>query len=199
MLTKEEIAKNREEFIAIAKREIRSEGMYDVLKWLDLTDFYTAPASTRFHGSYEGGLCEHSLNVYNVLKDLNTLFGTRLKADSMALCALFHDVCKANFYKLVPRNVKDKDGKWTTKDVWEVDDKIPLGHGEKSVLLIQRFMTLELHEMLAIRWHMGGFDSAVKGGDYSLSKAQDMSPLVTLLHVADLISTNILEKKTDEN
>ena len=199
MLSIEEIASNRERFIAIAKREIRREGMHDVLKWLDMTDFYKAPASTRFHGNYEGGLCEHSLNVYDQLEKLDFNLGTNLRSDSIAICALFHDVCKANFYKRGTRNVKGADGKWTVATTWEVDDKIPLGHGEKSVLLIQRFMTLELHEMLAIRWHMGGFDSAVKGGDYSLSKAQDMSPLVTLLHVADLISTSILEKKADEN
>ena len=102
---------------------------------------------------------------------------------------------KALFYKKGFRNVKDEEtGQWIKKEVWEVDDQLPLGHGEKSCLLIQRFMKLTVNEVLAIRWHMGGFDNAVKGGDYGLAKAQTMSPLVTLLQAADMISSNLLEE-----
>ena len=83
---------------------------------------------------------------------------------------------------------------WVTKAVWEVDEKIPLGHGEKSCIILQWYIKLTMDELLAIRWHMSGFDAAVKGGDYGLSKAQDMSKLVTLLSVADIISSNLLEE-----
>lgn len=198
MLTINQMDKNKDEFIRLLFHEvsISRKGVDDLVQWLLYeTDFFSAPASTRFHGDYEGGLCEHSLNVYVELKRLEALYEFNVKEDTLVLCALLHDVCKANFYKKGFRNVKDKKGNWTIVDVWEVEDKFPLGHGEKSCLLIQRFIALEENEMLAIRWHMGGFDNAVKGGDYSLNKAQDICPLVTLLHMADLAATNLIENR----
>lgn len=188
---------HKERFISLCHEHIHREGINELLEWLESSDFYTAPASTRFHGNYTGGLCEHSLNVFDQLAKLNEVYNIGATMETIAIIALFHDVCKVNYYKLGTRNVKNDLGQWVTKDVWEVDEKVPLGHGEKSCMLLQWYIKLNLDELLAIRWHMNGFDSAVKGGDRGLSKAQEMSPLVTLLFVADLISTNLFEKTVE--
>lgn len=187
---------NKENFLSICKNDIKRQGIDKLLSWLESSDFYTAPASTKFHGNYEGGLLEHSLNVRDILLKICSVFGLSYSQETLSLVSLFHDICKANFYKKEKRNAKDPDtGRWVEKDVWVVDEKFPLGHGEKSCIILQSFMKLTTDELLAIRWHMGGFDSAVKGGDYGLSKAQEMSKLVTLLHVADSIASNLLEHK----
>ena len=184
----------KEKFTTICRETIHREGIEGLLAWLENSDFFTAPASTRFHGNYIGGLCEHSLNVYNEILKLNELYNCGYSNETLAIVALFHDVCKINFYKQSPRNVKNKEGKWEEKQVWEIEEKIPLGHGEKSCIILQWYLKLDLEELLAIRWHMGGFDAATKGGDYGLSKAQDLSRLVTLLNCADMLSSNLLEK-----
>lgn len=193
-MTEEKMLENKMCFLSIARREISRNGLEDFLTWLKSTDFFNAPASTKFHGNYEGGLCEHSLNVYMQLVELNDRYGLEIEREALAVCGLFHDVCKADMYVRVPRNVKNADGKWVIKYVWEVDEEIPLGHGEKSCILIQRYMPLATDELLAIRWHMGGFDSASRGGDWSMSRAQEKVKLVTLLQVADMLSSHLLEK-----
>ncbi len=191
---------NKEKFLDICRQFIKRDGINELLEWIEKSDFFTAPASTRFHGNYAGGLLEHSLNVYNELSKLNELYQCKYSDETIAIVALFHDVCKINFYKQGIRNVKDEtSGQWIHKTVWEIDEKVPLGHGEKSCILLQWYIKLNLEELLAIRWHMGGFDAATKGGDYGLSKAQDASKLVTLLSVADLISSNLLEVTSDAN
>lgn len=187
----------KEKFIDICETLIKREGIAQLLNWLNESDFFTAPASTKFHGNFEGGLCEHSLNVFYQLLELNDLYAD-FPEETIAVVALFHDVCKVNSYKKSKRNVKDPvTGNWVTKDYYEFDEKMPLGHGEKSCILLQNFIKLSGEELLAIRWHMGGFDASVKGGYYGLSKAQDMSKLVTLLSVADLIASNFLEEKKE--
>lgn len=193
-MTEEIMIKNKFEFMEIACSEINRNGLDDFLTWLKGTDFFKAPASTKFHGNYEGGLCEHSLNVYRQLVELNERFDLKIDKEALVICGLFHDVCKADMYVKVPRNVKDADGKWTTKYIWGVEEQIPLGHGEKSCILIQRYMPLATDELLAIRWHMGGFDSASRGGDWSMSRAQEKVKLVTLLQVADMLSSHLLER-----
>lgn len=187
----------KDEYLDICKKNIKRDGLDELLNWLEISDFFIAPASTKFHGNYEGGLCEHSLNVYRQLDRLNKMYHTGLSDETIAVSALFHDICKVNFYKKVTKPVKSKDGKWSQKEVWEIDEKAPLGHGEKSCIILQWYIKLTMEELLAIRWHMGGFDCAVKGGDYSLNRAQDVSPLVTLLSVADMISSNLLEEKRE--
>jgi len=184
----------KETYIEICKNNIHREGIDSLLNWLEQSDFYTAPASSKFHGNFEGGLCEHSLNVYTALKELCERYLPTVSQETIAVVALFHDVCKINYYKRGQRNVKDEDGKWYAKEVWEIDEKVPLGHGEKSCIILQWYIKLTPEELLAIRWHMGAFDSAVKGGDYSLNKAQEYSKLVTLLSVADIISAQLLEE-----
>lgn len=190
---------NQAKFLQICHEKIHREGIDKLLTWLAKTDFYTAPASTRFHGNSTGGLCEHSLKVYEELNKLIAMYPTagEISEETIAITALFHDICKTNFYKEGSRNVKNEFGQWVAKSIWEVDDKIPLGHGEKSCIILQNYIKLTLPEMLAIRWHMGGYDTAVKGGDYGIGRAQEITPLVTLLHVADTLSSNLLEERRD--
>lgn len=186
----------RQEFLDIYAKYVTRDGHDELLKWLDESDFFTAPASTRYHGSYEGGLLEHSLNVYKCLRAL--LAHARMEGmypeETVAIVALLHDICKVNFYKKGTRNVKE-DGKWVQKEVFEIDERFPCGHGEKSVILIQNFMRLTGDEILSIRAHMGGFDTSVKGGDRFIGQIFERCPLAVLLHMADMEATYFLEGK----
>ena len=130
----------KEEFIEIFQEQIHREGAQALLDYLsNKSDFFTAPASARYHGSYAGGLCEHSLNVYHCLKDylarerVTDLYGLEYSQESIALVALLHDVCKIGCYKPSTRNVKGEDGKWTQVPTFTYEDPLPYGHGEKSV------------------------------------------------------------------
>lgn len=157
---------DRERYIATYKLNIRREGADKLLEWMTSPgcDFFTAPASTRFHGSYRGGLCSHSMNVYDCLCDYlkNTEMGRQLRdragneftVESIAIVALLHDLCKANFYKTEKRNVK-RNNVWEEVDYFSIEDCLPYGHGEKSVYLISKFMALTRDEAFAIRYHMG--------------------------------------------
>ncbi len=190
--------KYKEEFIEIYNKYITRRGADKLLEWIEKTDFFTAPASTKYHGACECGLVMHSLNVYKVLRERYFEEGTDSE-ESFALCALLHDFCKANFYTVSVRNQKDpKTGEWKQVPFYAVDDKFPYGHGEKSVFLIERCVKLSLEEAMAIRWHMGGFDESVKGGSFALSKAFGDYPLAVKLHLADLEATYLLEKGTSE-
>ncbi len=190
--------KYKQEFIEIYNKYITRKGADKLLEWIEKTDFFTAPASTKYHGACECGLVMHSLNVYKVLRERYFEEGTDSE-ESYALCALLHDFCKANFYTVSTRNQKDpKTGEWKQVPYYAVDDKFPYGHGEKSVFLIERYVKLSLEEAMAIRWHMGGFDESVKGGSFALSKAFCDYPLAVKLHLADLEATYLLEKGTSE-
>ena len=187
----------REEFIGIFRQHITRRGADRLLEWMDTkTDFFTCPASTRFHGACEGGLCMHSLNVYHALHDQFFRAGEDSE-ESFALCALLHDLCKANYYKASTRNVKnDATGQWEKVPCYTVEDLFPYGHGEKSVFLIERFLRLRTEEAVAIRWHMGGFDDAARGGSFAISEAYDRYPLAIKLHIADLTATYLMEHRT---
>ncbi|CVK18496.1 HD domain-containing protein [Sporomusa sphaeroides] len=172
-------------------RETQRPGIENVITYLsEKTDFFTAPASTQYHGAKEGGLLEHSLAVFDNLTKLAPLYLAD-KQDSIAITALLHDLCKANFYKVEMRNKKDPivDGKqltgWHSLPFYAIDDQIPLGHGEKSVIILQQMIRLTLEEVMAIRWHMGLSDT-----DYAtrqvMSKAFNGHPLAVALHLADL-------------
>ena len=185
----------KEEFISIFSEHVHRDGSAELLEWLQKTDFFTAPASTRFHGACESGLVMHSINVFKVLHSRH--FEEGENAESYAICALLHDLCKTNFYKPGFRNVKDDvTGKWDKVPTFTVADAFPFGHGEKSVFLIERFLRLKPSEAVAIRWHMGGFDDAVRGGSFAISEAFDHYPLAVKLHLADLEATYIVEKGT---
>ena len=185
----------REDFCDIWRREVTRPGADKLLEWLSTTDFFKAPASTRFHGACEEGLVMHSLNVYHALMD--RFFEEGDNPESMAVCGLLHDLCKANYYKAGSRNVKNEaTGQWEKVPIFMVEDQFPYGHGEKSVYLIERFIRLKPAEAVAIRWHMGGFDDAARGGCRAISEAYDAYPLAVKLHLADLTATYLMEKGT---
>lgn len=186
----------KEEFLNIYKENIKRDGAENLLNYLLTTDFFTAPASTRFHGSHEGGLLEHSLNVYHCLKDYlereraKQVYKMNYSEETIALCALLHDVCKVNFYKTDYRNAKNERGEWEKVPYYTIDDTLPYGHGEKSVYIISGFMRLSREEAFAIRYHMGF--SGVEDKN-SIGKAFEMFPLAFALSVADMEASYYLE------
>ncbi len=186
----------KEEFIKIFKATVHRSGSQELLNWLETTDFFTAPASTKYHCACLGGLVQHSVNVYYTLTE--RYFNNETDSpESFAICALLHDLCKAQFYKVSTRNVKNETtGAWEKQPFYAVEDLFPYGHGEKSVFLIERFMRLKPVEAMAIRWHMGGFDDSAKAGNFSISVAFEKYPLAVQLHLADLESTYLREKHT---
>ena len=186
----------KQKFIEYYQANIHREGADRLLEWLQTTDFFTAPASTRYHGACPSGLVQHSVNVYEVMMEKHFDPETD-SAESFALCALLHDVCKAQFYKISTRNVKnEKTGQWEKVPYYTIEDAFPYGHGEKSVFLIERFVRLKPAEATAVRWHMGGFDDAARGGNFSISVAYDKYPIAVKLHLADLEATYLREKET---
>ena len=183
-------------FVAIYNEKIKRKGADKLLAWLENQDFFTAPASTRYHAAYEGGLVEHSLNVYHVL--MERFDPAKDNEESFAIVSLLHDVCKTGFYAIEMRNRKNKQGQWESVPFYTIDDQFPYGHGEKSVYLIERFMRLTTEEAVAIRWHMGGFDEAVRGGSFALAHAYEKYPLAVKLHMADLEATYLYEQRGEE-
>ena len=187
----------KDEFCSIFQKNVSRPGGEQLLAWLEKTDFFTAPASTKFHCACEFGLVRHSINVYKVLRE--KYFQEGDSEESFALCGLLHDICKAQYYKISTRNVKNEEtGQWEKKPYYSVEDAFPFGHGEKSVYLIERFVRLKPAEAMAIRWHMGGLDDSVKGGSFSISVAFDRYPLAVKLHLADLEATYLVEQGTSE-
>jgi len=188
---------NKERFIEIYRRDIKREGADALLSYLmsDSCDFFRAPASTRFHGSYEGGLLEHSLNVYDCLCDymarkrVKDVYGIEYSAESIAIAALLHDLCKINFYVESTRNVKE-NGVWKTVPYYTIDDRLPYGHGEKSVYIASGYMRLTRDEAFAIRYHMG-FSRNDEPSD--VGKALEMFPLAWALCVADMEAAYFME------
>lgn len=192
------INENKQEFLKIARENIKRDGLEDLLKWLESTDFFEAPASSKFHSAEAGGLCFHSLNVYKRLLSMaKNEWGEDFNKETVTICALFHDVCKCCFYKTEYRNVKDENGNWIKKPYYAIDDPLPYGHGEKSVYIINGYMRLTREEALAINWHMGGFDKRVAGGDFQFSKAYYKYPICVMTHLADVMATYLDETTTD--
>lgn len=184
----------KESFLELYRAHIQRPGADSLLNFLEKSDFFTAPASTRFHLAYQGGLVEHSLNVAKLM-----LRYTDEPVESLALCGLLHDICKANFYKVSTRNVKNEaTGQWEKQPFYRVDDSFPYGHGEKSVYLIQTFFQLTTPEAMAIRWHMGGFDDAVRGGSFSIAAAYDQFPLAVKLHLCDMEASYLVETRASK-
>lgn len=186
------------EFIRIFQENITREGSAKLLEWLKKSDFFRAPASTKFHSAHAGGLCEHSVKTYyRFLQNLEMEYAEeaeeKVAPESAAIIALLHDVCKVNYYKEEMRNVK-VDGEWVQKPYYTVDDALPYGHGEKSVYIISGFMRLTREEAMAINWHMGGFDQRVLGGSYALSDVFYKYPTALLFHLSDVQATYLDEK-----
>ncbi len=171
-------------------------GRTDLASWLESTDFFTAPASTQYHGAHEGGLLEHSLAVYKnldrIIKSCIFDYDGFIKDDTAIIVALLHDICKADFYTVSTRNVKNEQtGQWERVPYYAIEDTIPLGHGEKSVILAMRHMPLTGDEIMAIRWHMAGFDDTARqyAGGQALAAALKKYPLITALYMADMAAT----------
>lgn len=181
----------KERFINLLKCTGR-EGIDNLINWLENeTDFFTAPASTQYHLAVEGGLLKHSLNVYYEL--INEFYTNDYAiTPSVIISALLHDICKINSYELSSKNVKNKDGKWEQVPCYISNDTLPLGHSEKSIILIQKFIELTDEEITAIRWHMGGFEA--KENYRYLNNAFNKCELAVKLHIADLRATYIIEK-----
>lgn len=193
------MADTRDEFIQIYRENITREGSQALLDYLmNKSDFFTAPASTKFHGAYPGGLCEHSVNVYDCLKDylerprVAELYGLEeYSAETVAIVALLHDLCKVNCYKAGTRNVKNEaTGQWDKVPTFFYEDSLPYGHGEKSVYIISGFLRLTREEAMAIRWHMGFSGAEDKN---LVGRALEKYPLAFALSVADMEATYFLE------
>jgi len=181
-------------FVSIYTKNIKRAGADKLLEWMDnRTDFFTAPASTRYHGACKEGLVIHSLNVYDILKKRNDE-DHAYSEETIAITALLHDLCKANFYKETTRNVKNEiTGAWEKVPYYSIDDPYPYGHGEKSVFLIERFMRLTPEEAISIRWHMGGFDDSARAGGFNIGNAFNKYPLAVKLHISDIEATYLIE------
>lgn len=193
-LNPERLAENRERFLQILRDKVKRDGIEDLITYLENSDFFTAPSSTRFHGNYEGGLCEHSLNVYQCLCELRKKYDVAEYSDeTISITALGHDFTKIRVYSKQPAFRKDADGRWEQYMSFKFDEVFPGGHGEKSCFIIQQFMKLTPDEYLAIRWHMNGFDSAVKGGDRAMNAAAEKCKLVPMLQLADMEASHMLE------
>lgn len=181
----------------------KRHGINELLKYLDESDFYTAPASTQYHGSYEGGLAEHSLNTYNTLlfsydniKDNPGFALPEIPADSLIIAGLLHDICKVNSYVVSSRNVKNETtGQWEKVPFYKREPMFPMGHGGKSVFLLQTFMDLTPQEALAIFWHMGSYDFSPYNTANECGQAYTNNLLAFLLHQADMMTTYIVENE----
>ncbi len=186
------------EFFRNTLSAIDREGMDALMQFIEKSDFYTAPASTRFHGAAEGGLLMHSVNVYNCLLKKKQSEGSiwhdvlaDVSEESIAVTALLHDICKTYYYAVEMRN-KKVNGEWVQVPAYRVEDKIPYGHGEKSVMMIEEYMKLKPMERYAIRWHMGPYSGEQ---DWStLAAAMEKYPLVLALFEADMEASHIMEK-----
>ena len=189
---------SKEEFIEIYRQYIHREGSDELLDYLtNKCDFFTAPASARYHGSYAGGLCDHSVNVFRCLEDylarprVQELYGLDYDMESVAIVALLHDLCKIGCYKAGTRNVKNETtGQWEKVPTFFYEDKLPYGHGEKSVYIISGFMRLSREEAMAIRWHMG---FSGPEDERTVGQALQQYPLAFALATADMEAAYFLE------
>ena len=210
-MTDLEIQANKDKFISICHENIKRDGLDKLLAYLEKTDFFTAPSSTGFHLNEDGGLCRHSLNVFETackvyasvvepaIKSGNSPFTQEIPMENIAVATLFHDLCKTKLYHKTERWKKDEQGRWVSYPGYEIQDEFPFGHGEKSCIIIGWFMRLNQDELLAIRWHMGMFEMTEAGSStrFAYRNAMDKYPLVSLVQTADMLSSNCLEKTTD--
>lgn len=174
---------NKERFISLCE-SINRPGVSELLQWLEDNGFYTAPASSRFHGAYAGGLLDHSLNVYDELKRLLSAYPEiEVSEESVIICSLFHDLCKVNLYTTEKRNRKNSEGQWESFDAYTIKEKFCYGgHGSKSVFLVQHFVKLTPEEAVAIQCHMSSWED---GAAKNVGNAFEQFPFAWLVHVAD--------------
>ena len=188
---------NEERFLSILREKVHREGIDKLIDFLcsDNCDFFTAPASTRYHGAYPGGLLEHSLNVYDCLCDylarprVREVYGLEFSEESIAIVALLHDMCKVNFYVESTRNVKE-NGQWKAVPYYTIEDQLPYGHGEKSVYIVSGYMRLTRDEAFAIRYHMGFSGNEEPN---TVGQAFAKFPLAVALSTADMEASYFVE------
>ena len=167
--------------------KINRPGMNELMDFLEKSDYYKAPASTRYHGAYEKGLMEHSYKVYEILKEKVEFHKLEVSEETLIIVTLLHDLCKVNFYKVDYRNAKNAKGEWEKVPYYTIEDTIPYGHGEKSVMMLTEYIKLTNEEKYAIRWHMGFSEPKEVYG--TLGQAFKKYPLALLLHEADMEAT----------
>ena len=167
--------------------KINRPGMAELMDFLEKSDYYEAPASTKYHGAYKKGLVEHSYKVYEILKGKIEYHKLEVSEDTLAIITLLHDLCKVNFYKVDYRNAKNAKGEWEKVPYYTIEDTIPYGHGEKSVMMITEYMKLTPEEKYSIRWHMGYTEP--KELYNTIGAAYKKYPLALLMHEADLEAT----------
>lgn len=199
-----DLEKNKQEFIELYNKYIKREGSQDLLNWIKATDFFIAPASAQYHLAEEGGLCQHSLNVY---KRLNSILLNEYGPDypnlfngmeTIAIVSLLHDICKADSYSVEMRNTKDKNGNWIQIPFYKHNEKFYFGHGSKSVYIIQNFIQLDLDEATAIRYHMGGLE--IPGVvEPNVTAVYNDYLLALYTHLADMQATYVDERTEKEN
>ena len=190
--------------------KINRPGVDKLMKYIQGSDFYTAPASTKFHLSCEGGLLQHSLNVLDALRGLlvfNPITGVyeyqvagkvaaEIPADSVTIAALLHDICKTHFYTTAMRNVKnEKTNKWEKQPYYTIDDKMPLGHGPKSAMIVKQYIELTTPEMYAIWHHMGM--TGDRNNDNAVGASFEKYPLALALHTADMMASRLMEDEKE--
>lgn len=209
-MTPQEIEANKQRFVSLCHEHIHRDGLEKMLAYLENTDFYTAPSSAMFHLNEDGGLCQHSMNVFDTLCQIYeqialphirggvSPYTEEIPMESMAITALFHDICKIKLYHKTERWKKDAHGKWMSYPGYELKDDFPFGHGEKSCLMLSWYMRLTPEEMLAIRWHMGMYDAGEGNSNTrrTFFNATERSLLACLLQTADFLSSKIMEKTT---
>jgi len=171
-------------------QKVKRVGINDLIDWLIKSDYFTAPASTKFHCGYKGGLAEHSYKVYRIYKKLFETFNINVDESSLIICGILHDVCKIDFYTTEKRN-KKVDGKWVSVDQYVVEDHEPLGHGSKSIILLSRYIKLTDFETYSILWHMGRPSDFVESLSYEA--AMEKIPTAVMLHIADNMSSKLFE------
>lgn len=194
----EDLEELKQQFCEIFYDNIERDGAEELLNFLERSDFFEAPASTKNHSAYKGGLCQHSVNVYHrFVKLLQMEYGEDytevISNESVAIIALLHDLCKVNFYAMDTKNVK-RDGQWVQEPYYRIEDSLPYGHGEKSVYMISGFMRLTREEAMAINWHMGGFDPRIREGSVRLTDVYYRYPIAFIFHIADNMATYLDEK-----
>lgn len=201
------IEENKKLFLDLVG-SIERDGIKELVAFLEKSDFFKAPASTRFHCSLPGGLALHSLNVYHMFEHkcksepFKSILGD-MPEDSRKIITLLHDVCKTYMYEIDYRNKKiysdtgskkDEKGRfdWAAVEYYTINDRVPYGHGEKSVMMIEEYIKLQPFERYAIRWHMGF--SEPKENWNTLGTAIEKYPVILALHQSDLEATYLLEK-----
>lgn len=196
IMSKEELEEQKEMILDLLRSTERA-GIDKLADYLsDSTDFFTAPASTRFHNNFSGGLAQHCLNVYENFKSLLEIKGIEMSEDSIIICALLHDLCKCNTYVVETRNRKNEQGQWEKYNIWATnkDVDIPLPHSSRSIAIIRKFIKLSIKEELTIFYHMGPYG----GEDYEyrnmLKAANEKYPQTVLFYVADTIASYLDEE-----